>query len=403
MRSPGAFVLLAALAFASACQSGPSPNRANKIFEAVAPALAELQPVASAAVVITADSARPTRIRPNPLISRGRPVTASARFDPPATSVVDGQYKTFAGTWSVGRLAPGKTAWVAIDVNVGPERLIVVWSASGSYNYNETNFGSPGSYRVETSADSTNGGNGTWRPVVHADYVSAHAAEHAFDFDGQRWVRFVVISAPAVSPNGVQIDEIDLHDASTSEDDTWFFMGDSITAFAFDRQTPVHQPSFAERVHTQHPDYFPAMINGGVGGDKSDEGLEHLDAWLAGSPDVKHWALGYGTNDAAGNAQDPSHFKQNLQAMVTRIRGAGRVPSIAKIPFASDHQHDHVSVFNDVIDEVNAANSLVPGPDLYRWFWAHPEELRDGVHPNDRGIQSINRLWADAMAPFYPP
>jgi acyl-CoA thioesterase I len=387
--------------FSSACQSGPSNKSPNTTVEA--PTLAELQPVASATVVATASSAKPTRVGSNPLISRGRPVTASAPFDPPAKAVVDGQYKTFAGTWSVGQLAPGKAAWVAIDVGLGPRRLLLLWSASGSYNYNETDFGSPGSYRVETSADSTNGGDGTWRLVAHADSVSARAAEHAFDFDGQRWVRFVVTSAPAASPNGVQIDEIDLHDASTSEEDTWFFMGDSIAAFAFDRQTPVHQPSFAERVHALHPDYFPAMLNGGVGGDKSDEGLEHLDAWLASSPDVKHWALGYGTNDAAGNTRDPSHFKQNMQAMVTRIRSAGRVPSIAKIPFTSDHQHDHISAFNDVIDELNAANSLVPGPDLYRWFWAHPEELRDGVHPNDRGVQSINRLWADAMAPFYRP
>ena len=41
------------------------------------------------------------------------------------------------------------------------------------------------------------------------------------------------------------------------------------------------------------------------------------------------------------------------------------------------------------------------GPDLYAWFSRHPDELRDGIHPDDRGIVSIIRLWADAMAPLY--
>jgi acyl-CoA thioesterase-1 len=88
--------------------------------------------------------------------------------------------------------------------------------------------------------------------------------------------------------------------------------------------------------------------------------------------------------------------------LVDRVRSAGRIPVLAKIPFATDHQHDHLQRFNDAIDEINAASSLTPGPDLYAWFSLHPEELRDGLHPTDQGIVAINRLWADAMSPLYP-
>jgi lysophospholipase L1-like esterase len=313
---------------------------------------------------------------------------------------VDGKYRTFAGTWNAGRPTAEAPAWVAIDVGRGPSRLLLVWSASGSYNYDETDYGSPGSYRVETSADSTTGSDGSWSTVAHAEGVSTHAGEHAFDFRGARWVRFVVTGVPPTSPNGVQIDEIALHDVSQGSDDTWFFMGDSITAFVFDRATPAHQPGFAERIHALAPAYDPAIINGGIGGDKSDDGVRRIDAWLTSCPDMKHWVLAYGTNDAAGNAEDVSRFRANMATLVARVRSAGREPVLGEIPFASDGQHGGIPRFNQVLAELREASAPLTPP-LYAWFSSHPDELRDGVHPNDAGIVSINRLWADAMRPLY--
>ena len=54
-----------------------------------------------------------------------------------------------------------------------------------------------------------------------------------------------------------------------------------------------------------------------------------------------------------------------------------------------------------MIAELTAQNDLLPGPDLYAWFAAHPEQLRDGIHPTDAGILAINRLWAEAVARAY--
>ena len=176
---------------------------------------------------------------------------------------------------------------------------------------------------------------------------------------GQKWVRFVVTGVPDVSPNGVQIDEIDVHDITKGSDDTWFFMGDSVTAFAFDRQTPTHQPSFAERVHEQRPEYFPAMINGGIGGDTSDDGARRVDQWLADCPDMKHWVLAYGTNDAAGNTRDTARFRRNIVSTCRSTACAAQVasPILGRIPFSSDGQHlTHIARFNDAIDQVSAAN-----------------------------------------------
>jgi lysophospholipase L1-like esterase len=332
-------------------------------------------------------------------VSRGKPVVgwSPARYTDPRT-INDGDPRT---TWAAGKPTPGRPAWVAIDVGRGPTRLLVGWSAGGSFNYEETDYGSPGSYRIETSGDSTDGAGGAWKTAVTVASVRTHAEAHSLDFTGQRWIKLVVTSAPDASPNGVQIDEIEAHDVSSGVSDSWFFMGDSITAFAFGRP-PAGGLGFAASVQKRHPGHAPAVINGGVGGHKSAEGALRVDDWLARNPDARFWCVGYGTNDAAGDARDTSQFRVNLTALVGRIEGAGRVPILATIPFASDGHHRDIPRFNDVIDELRRARSLPAGPDLYAWFQAHPEELRDGLHPDDRGIGSINRLWAEAVDSLYP-
>ncbi len=157
-----------------------------------------------------------------------------------------------------------------------------------------------------------------------------------FDFAGDRWVKLVITGVPAVSPNGVHITEVDVHDASAGTADTWFFMGDSITTAAFDRR---NQPSFAACVHDRHAGFFPMMLNGGIGGTASGEGARRVNDWIANNPDVHFWAIGYGTNDAANDTSDTSSFRANIETIVERLRAAGRVPIITTIPYANDGHH----------------------------------------------------------------
>ena len=97
-------------------------------------------------------------------------------------------------------------------------------------------------------------------------------------------------------------------------------------------------------------------------------------------------------------------FRDSMRTIVDGVRAAGRVPILATIPFASDGQHRNIPDFNRVVEELRSAGSLPAGPDLYHWFAVHPDELReDGVHPNDRGVLSINRLWGEAVDALYPP
>jgi lysophospholipase L1-like esterase len=197
------------------------------------------------------------------------------------------------------------------------------------------------------------------------------------------------------------IDEIEMHDASDGTDDSVFFLGDSITAAAFTR-CPANQPSFAELVREADPQRFPAIIDGGVGSVNSSYGVSVVSDWLALNPDFHIWAIAYGTNDAWQKVS-PALFEEQLQTIVDHVRAAGRVPVIARIPFASKGPDDaDVRALNEVVDLVTARNGLLPGPDLYGWFRAHPGELSaDGVHPSDAGTRSINRLWYEALRPLY--
>ncbi len=339
------------------------------------------------------------------LISVGKSVTASAGVTN-AAKVTDGFYS------HAGAFLPAPTvqspAWLAIDLGAGPERLLLSWADNGWNDYNTPIPGaSPSAYRIETSADSTDGADGTWQMVVDVPVNKVRERAHTFAFGGKRWVRMVVTAG--ANALGVSIDELAVHDVSASAAalpaDTWFFMGDSITAGAFRRQLGAGT-GFDELIHAQRPTFAPTILNGGIGGELSTMGLAHVADWLDANPDIQHFAILYGTNDSWG-VQTPSSanlvkFTSNMTSIVDMLIAAGRVPILARIPFATMF-HDNLAPFNAAIDEISTSHGLPCGPDLYSWFRDHPEELSsDGVHPSDIGYRSLNRLWAMAMLGRYP-
>jgi lysophospholipase L1-like esterase len=216
----------------------------------------------------------------------------------------------------------------------------------------------------------------------------------------------------------VTIGEIDVHDVSAAgtalPDDTWFFMGDSITAFAFDRQK-AHSPSFAQTVSTESSGFFPAMINGGIGGEKSSDGLARIQNALTLNPDYRYFVLSYGTNDA-GNVVPTATFQTNMQMMIDAIKAAGKTPVVPHIPYAATIVG--IPPYNTVIDQLVATNHLTPGPDLYTYLSQHSTgdastndficppcaggRMTDNLHPNDLGLTAINTLWAQSMCLLYP-
>jgi lysophospholipase L1-like esterase len=355
-------------------------------------------------------------INQNPRISIGKPTFGvTAKPNQYTSGLVDGIFKTDAGTWNAGFPTPAAPAWVAIHLGQGPTRVLLEWSADGNYNYQETDYGGPGNYAIYTSSNSTTGSDGTWSQVVSVTNNIYRTRSHSFDFTGMSWVKVVITAAPANSVNGADFDEIEVYDISTAHsrgriaEDTWFFMGDSITAFWANRKTASgtndpasHQPSFAAWINIDNTNYFPSMINGGIGGETTANGLARLAQNLADNPDYYYWALDYGANDAGGNNSNTASFAANMQAMINMLLANGRMPVIPHISYATDGGHNYVTNFNAVIDELVVTNGILAGPDCYTFFKANPNQLSDGLHPNDAGMRSYNLLWSQAMRHLYP-
>jgi lysophospholipase L1-like esterase len=309
--------------------------------------------------------------------------------------LVDGVYR--ARTWDGGFPTPERPAWAAIEVGPGPDRLLLSWTSSHNHDWEERFYGAPADYRIETSADSRDGSGGTWHLAVSVTDNPVRSRAHAIPFTGQRWVRMVVTRLPEkVNEWGLHLDEIDLHDLSAGGDDVWVFLGDSITAGVLDR-APANQPSFAEQVAARWPGFHPATIQAGKGAMHTAEAVDYADRVLALNPDARVVAIGIGSND-----WDPDAYRRDLTQLVRKVKAAGKIAVVARIPYRSDAGAvDHAERLSRVVDEVARAEGLLPGPDLHGWFRAHPERLTDHLHMDARGSVELMRLWVDAVAPLY--
>jgi acyl-CoA thioesterase-1 len=196
---------------------------------------------------------------------------------------------------------------------------------------------------------------------------------------------------------GLFLDELEVHDLSRGGDDVWLFLGDSIAAGVFDR-APPHQPSFSRWVALAHPGYTPLMVNAGLPRLRSWEAIDRVDEVLALNPDARVVAVTIGSNDG-----DLPRLRAALHGIVGKIRAAGKIPLLSRIPYQTKYGQDYVAVKNEVVDEVVRDERLLPGPDLYALFKAHPERLHDGLHPDGQGSVDMQRAWAEAAEPLYAP
>jgi lysophospholipase L1-like esterase len=337
--------------------------------------------------------AAPPALHPNPRVSVGAWTAGSA---PRTELLVDGRFRGDA--WAAGKVSPERPAWAAIRLQRPYARLLLQWTSSHNHDYFEQFYGAPRDYRIETSADSTDGRDGTWTVAADVRDNPARTRAHAVPFSGQRWVRLVVTRlADRVNEWGLFLDEIELFDLSAGGDDVWVFLGDSITAGVFDR-ADERRPSFADSVALLHPGYTPEMINAGLPRLRSWEAIDRVDEVLALNPQATVVAITLGSNDG-----DLDRLRVALGGIIDKVQAAGKIPLLSRIPFQTKYDQDYVAVKNQVIDQLVRERGLLPGPDLYGWFTARPARLHDGLHPDGPGSVDMSREFALSAAPLYPP
>lgn len=356
------------------------------------------------------------------VISRGVPAFASSGT---AGLANDADYDTM---WRSNETTSSATpSWLAYDLSRVPaaqrQHVDVVFYAvgggyaeydlqakSGAVSYNE-----PRDYTIEgnaapggASAAPTTG----WQTLATVTGNTLISRQHAIDLTGYSWLRFDVTAINGTTQNLNTALNLDVHDASMGIEDSWLFLGDSITAFAMRNDgAGIGAPSFAELVHTTKSAYFPAAEGAGEGGWTSgtaftiaspDGNGTLFDWWIRNFPG--HFVcLSYGTNDGADASNGGQATVANFVKMIGIVTAAGKVPCIPHVPWAEDTAHQtSAQIINGLIDMLyKMYPAVVRGPDLYAILEGHTEWYQDNLHPNPQGREQYRQGWANAVLGLY--
>ena len=172
------------------------------------------------------------------------------------------------------------------------------------------------------------------------------------------------------------------------------------------------------------------VVNEGVGGEKSIDGLARIQRVLDTHPGAKYFLILFGTNHSGGtipvssgltangllmNPIDPGYngsFLDNMQQLVSTIYTAGKaahygkssdsIGAIQQLCAICATGDSHAELVDSGIQRGNrrlvARNGIgVVPPDFYNYFRLHKDEFGDNLHPNGSGYQSMARLWFDAL------
>jgi lysophospholipase L1-like esterase len=161
---------------------------------------------------------------------------------------------------------------------------------------------------------------------------------------------------------------------------------------------------------TEAKGYPHTVVNAGVSGETSADGVSRIGSVLSGNPSANYFLILYGTNDALVPAVSKATYKANIQAIMTAIKNAEKIPYLAKVPYVDptnplfpaglNFSDAAIHLYNQAIDELAAdplnGISVVP-PDFYGWFQSHTGQLDDGIHPTGTGYQSMATLWFNEL------
>ena len=123
--------------------------------------------------------------------------------------------------------------------------------------------------------------------------------------------------------------------------------------------------------------YWPAFAQAGKGAMHTDQAVAYVDRVLALNPDARVVAILIGSND-----WDPVAYRRDLTLIVRKVKAAGKIAMVARIPYRSDiRDQDFPERLSRVVDEVSRAHGLLPGrarDELARHsldFWLTGEDL----------------------------
>jgi len=131
------------------------------------------------------------------------------------------------------------------------------------------------------------------------------------------------------------------------------------------------------------------MINGGVSGDTTADGVTRLDWSLADKPQIMILALG--ANDML-RGLDPKITRANLETIIQKAKAAGVEIVLAGMVSPANLGSEYKAAFDAIYPELAKAHNLLFMPFLLQDV-AQDSALNqaDGIHPNGNGVAIIVR------------
>jgi hypothetical protein len=276
---------------------------------------------------------------PSPLISRGRPTSGH----PEGTEhAVDGFDEGWATAWEIE--APvGATvdAELIIDVGQGASRVLVgVLGAAGGHYTVEHDGDTHGGAAISaySIAVSPSGADGSWTTLVDLPPSSDRSMEnnfiargHVIDFEGMRYLRYTPVKyfAQADWIDSLDVAEISVHDVSAGVRDTWVFLGGKNYRGVFDRgpdESDQPTPRFADFVHQAHPQHWPYVINAPEIFFTLETEVDHLPAILDVNPEMHFWGISFGSIEVSERGMSVEEYRNLLERLITAIATRGKEP-----------------------------------------------------------------------------
>jgi len=131
------------------------------------------------------------------------------------------------------------------------------------------------------------------------------------------------------------------------------------------------------------------MINGGVSGDTSVDGVTRLDWALADKPQIMILALG--ANDML-RGLDPKITRANLEAIIQKTKAAGVEIVLAGMLSPPNLGAEYKAAFDAIYPDLAKAHNLLFMPFLLQDVVQDSDlNQADGIHPNGNGVAIIVR------------
>jgi acyl-CoA thioesterase-1 len=167
-------------------------------------------------------------------------------------------------------------------------------------------------------------------------------------------------------------------------------LGDSLTAglgISPDRAYPALLQEKAKE-----KGYALEVVNAGISGDTSSDGLRRVNWALEG--DVRLLILALGANDAL-RGLPVSQMKGNLQTIIDRARQRGIPVLLVGMEAPPNYGEHYTAAFRQVFQDLARHNRVTLVPFLLEGVAGVPElNQADGIHPSAAGAARIaDHLW----------